>query len=122
MAWCVSLTLTEYLVLFRKDNLDGLVRNLTLTEYLVLFRKENLDGLVREFDVLTLSTTMWHVLEYDHYKLHEQSYGQFHDGDTYVVRWQYMITASGTPPHTHTIYVLHISAPHEGSIRRPIAL
>ncbi|XP_041374451.1 supervillin-like isoform X4 [Gigantopelta aegis] len=57
--------------------------------------KENLDGLVREFDVLTLSTTMWHVLEYDHYKLQEQSYGQFHDGDTYVVRWQYMVTASG---------------------------
>ena len=26
MAWCVSLTLTEYLVLFRKENLDGLVR------------------------------------------------------------------------------------------------
>ena len=81
MAWCVSLTLTEYLV---------------------LFRKENLDGLVREFDVLTLSTTMWHVLEYDHYKLHEQSYGQFHDGDTYVVRWQYMITASGT--HTQSMF------------------
>lgn len=38
---------------------------------------------------------MWHVMEYETLQLHPDSFGQFHGGDTYVVRWQYMINAGG---------------------------
>ncbi|XP_078327129.1 uncharacterized protein LOC111123958 isoform X12 [Crassostrea virginica] len=56
---------------------------------------EDMEGFIREQDIVTLGVTVWHVLEYEHYKIPETSYGQFHDGDTYVVRWQYMITSKG---------------------------
>ncbi|XP_074660460.1 uncharacterized protein LOC141912918 isoform X2 [Tubulanus polymorphus] len=56
---------------------------------------ENLDGLKREFDVTTIKITCWHVMEFDHYQMPKESYGQFHDGDTYVIRWIYLITAAG---------------------------
>ncbi|XP_050417893.2 microtubule-associated protein futsch isoform X3 [Patella vulgata] len=56
---------------------------------------EDMQGFMREFEIVTLGVDMWHVMEYDHYKLDETSYGQFHDGDTYVVRWQYMISNAG---------------------------
>ncbi|XP_046380954.2 supervillin-like isoform X3 [Haliotis rufescens] len=56
---------------------------------------EDMEGFIREVDILTLGTSVWHVLEYDHYKMPETSYGQFHEGDTYVVRWQYMIANAG---------------------------
>lgn len=58
-------------------------------------RYEDMEGFIREVDILTLGTSVWHVLEYDHYKMPETSYGQFHEGDTYVVRWQYMIANAG---------------------------
>lgn len=51
-----------------------------------------MDGIMRKQNIVTLGVKVWHVLEYDHFELEETSYGQFHDGDTYVVRWQYMIT------------------------------
>jgi supervillin len=54
-----------------------------------------MDGFIRKQSIVTLGVKVWHVLEYDHYELPETSYGQFHDGDTYVVRWQYMITNKG---------------------------
>ncbi|KAL3854898.1 hypothetical protein ACJMK2_014134 [Sinanodonta woodiana] len=56
---------------------------------------EDMEGFVREVDIVTLDVVVWHILEYDHYKIPDHSYGQFHEGDTYVVRWQYMITTSG---------------------------
>ena len=49
-------------------------------------------GFIKTQEIVTLEVTVWHVLEYEHCKLPELSRGQFHDGDTYVVRWQYMIT------------------------------
>lgn len=60
-----------------------------------IYRHEDMEGFIREQDIVTLGVTVWHVLEYEHYKIPETSYGQFHDGDTYVVRWQYMITSKG---------------------------
>lgn len=54
-----------------------------------------MDGFVREQDIVTLGVSVWHVLEYERYKMPELSFGHFHDGDTYVVRWQYMITNKG---------------------------
>ena len=59
------------------------------------FRVEEFEGLRREFEVKTLDLNVWHVMEYDHYKMPKAGYGQFHDGDTYVVRWQYMIHQIG---------------------------
>ncbi|KAK6166060.1 hypothetical protein SNE40_022841 [Patella caerulea] len=56
---------------------------------------EDMQGFMREFEIVTLGVDMWHVMEYDHYKVDKTSYGQFHDGDTYVVRWQYMISNAG---------------------------
>lgn len=53
---------------------------------------EDMQGFIKERDIITLEVTVWHVLEFDHYKLPLLSHGQFHDGDTYVVRWQYMIS------------------------------
>ena len=56
---------------------------------------EDMQGFIKEQDILTLGVKVWHVLEYDHYQVPESCYGQFHRGDTYVVRWQYMITNAG---------------------------
>lgn len=61
----------------------------------VYYRDEDMDGFIRKQSIVTLGVKVWHVLEYDHFELEETSYGQFHDGDTYVVRWQYMITNKG---------------------------
>ena len=54
------------------------------------------DGLRREYEILTLSVAVWHVLEYEHFKVDPSSHGQFHEGDTYVIRWQYMTSLTGT--------------------------
>lgn len=56
---------------------------------------EDMQGFIKEQDILTLGVKVWHVMEYEHYQMPEDSYGQFHKGDTYVVRWQYMITNAG---------------------------
>lgn len=53
-------------------------------------------GIRREFEICTLDIHMWHVLEYEHFMMDKQSFGQFHEADTYVIRWNYMITQSGT--------------------------
>ncbi len=46
-------------------------------------------------EIQTLSVVMWHIMEFDHSILPEESFGQFHDGDTYVVRWQYRVESTG---------------------------
>ncbi|XP_036362121.1 uncharacterized protein LOC115211517 isoform X3 [Octopus sinensis] len=56
---------------------------------------EDMDGFIQHFEITTIAVTVWHVLEFDHYKLDYISNGQFHDGDTYVVRWEYRIVATG---------------------------
>ncbi|RUS77684.1 hypothetical protein EGW08_014549 [Elysia chlorotica] len=53
---------------------------------------EDMQGFIKTQEIVTLEVTVWHVLEYEHCKLPALSRGQFHEGDTYVVRWQYMIT------------------------------
>ncbi|XP_071823149.1 uncharacterized protein [Apostichopus japonicus] len=45
--------------------------------------------------ITTLSVMVWHVLEYTHSIVPEECLGQLHEGDTYVVRWQYRIEAAG---------------------------
>lgn len=76
--------------------LGDLYKNILLYMYkTVYYRDEDMDGFIRKQSIVTLGVKVWHVLEYDHFELEETSYGQFHDGDTYVVRWQYMITNKG---------------------------
>ena len=59
------------------------------------FRQEDMQGFVKMKEIVTLSVMVWHVLEYDRYRLDCRSHGQFHSGDTYVVRWQYMFFNAG---------------------------
>lgn len=54
-----------------------------------------MEGFKREQNIETLKIVVWHVLEYDHSQVEDHSYGQFHEGDTYVIRWQYMIVNAG---------------------------
>jgi len=58
-------------------------------------RTENDDGIQRGYEILTLGVEVFHILEYDHLKLDSESLGQFHDSDTYVIRWHLMISQSG---------------------------
>ena len=62
---------------------------------LFVYREEDMEGFKREQNIETLKIVVWHVLEYDHFQVEEHSYGQFHEGDTYVIRWQYMIVNAG---------------------------
>lgn len=48
----------------------------------------------RKFEISTLSVDVWHILEFDYSRLPKQSIGQFHEGDTYVVKWKYMVSAA----------------------------
>ncbi|XP_069701361.1 uncharacterized protein [Periplaneta americana] len=49
----------------------------------------------RHYEITTLGVSVWHILEYEHAELPETSIGQFHSGDSYVVRWLYTITVTG---------------------------
>ncbi|XP_031694713.1 supervillin-like isoform X3 [Anarrhichthys ocellatus] len=61
----------------------------------------------RSYEISTLAVEVWHILEFDYSRLPCQSIGQFHEGDTYVMKWKYMVSAAGQCPwfsllHTHT--------------------
>ncbi|XP_026565863.1 supervillin isoform X12 [Pseudonaja textilis] len=53
---------------------------------------EGEDG--RQFEIITISVDVWHILEFDYSRLPKQSIGQFHEGDTYVVKWKYLVSTS----------------------------
>ncbi|MGH0159354.1 UNVERIFIED_CONTAM: hypothetical protein FKN15_038709 [Acipenser sinensis] len=48
----------------------------------------------RLFEITTQCIDVWHILEFDYSRLPKQSIGQFHEGDTYVVKWKYMVSAA----------------------------
>uniref|UniRef100_A0A087Y7S8 Supervillin a n=1 Tax=Poecilia formosa TaxID=48698 RepID=A0A087Y7S8_POEFO len=48
----------------------------------------------RSYEISTLAVEVWHILEFDYSRLPRQSIGQFHDGDTYVVKWKYMVSTA----------------------------
>ncbi|XP_058040306.1 supervillin isoform X16 [Ahaetulla prasina] len=48
----------------------------------------------RQFEIITISVDVWHILEFDYSRLPKQSIGQFHEGDTYVVKWKYLVSTS----------------------------
>nr|XP_014343085.1 PREDICTED: supervillin isoform X6 [Latimeria chalumnae] len=48
----------------------------------------------RQFEISTISVDVWHILEFDYSRLPKQSIGQFHEGDTYVVKWKYLVSTT----------------------------
>jgi len=58
-------------------------------------REEVQAGIRRRYEIATHGIDVWHVLEYEHYKLPAPSHGQFHAGDTYVIRWNYSTLQTG---------------------------
>ncbi|XP_029935699.1 supervillin a isoform X4 [Myripristis murdjan] len=48
----------------------------------------------RNYEISTLAVEVWHILEFDYSRLPRQSIGQFHEGDTYVVKWKYMVSTA----------------------------
>ncbi|KAJ8336385.1 hypothetical protein SKAU_G00376050 [Synaphobranchus kaupii] len=54
----------------------------------------------RQFEISTLSVDVWHILEFDYSRLPKQSIGQFHQGDTYVVKWRHMVSTAVGKRHS----------------------
>ncbi|XP_068942499.1 supervillin isoform X3 [Petaurus breviceps papuanus] len=48
----------------------------------------------RQFEITSVSVDVWHILEFDYSRLPKQSIGQFHEGDTYVVKWKFMVSTA----------------------------
>ncbi|XP_067870439.1 supervillin a isoform X1 [Heterodontus francisci] len=53
---------------------------------------EGEDG--RQFEITSVSVDVWHILEFDYSRLPKQSIGQFHEGDTYVVKSKYLVSTT----------------------------
>lgn len=53
------------------------------------------DGILRRFCVTTVKVTVWYTSEFSRTELSSSSHGQFHQEDTYVIRWPYKIIYSG---------------------------
>lgn len=49
----------------------------------------------RSLEISTVAVDIWHIQEFDYSRLPKQSIGQFHEGDAYVVKWKYMVSAAG---------------------------
>lgn len=48
----------------------------------------------RFYEIQTTGVKVWHIKEYEYSELPESSFGQFHSGDNYVVRWAYRVTVT----------------------------
>ncbi|KAG9350075.1 hypothetical protein JZ751_026428 [Albula glossodonta] len=46
----------------------------------------------RQAELATVAVDVWHIREFDDYEIPKESFGQMHEGDTYVIRWKYSIT------------------------------
>lgn len=49
----------------------------------------------RNFEISTTSVTVWHIQEFESTELTGSSVGQFHSGDSFVIRWSYTVTVTG---------------------------
>ncbi|XP_072926787.1 supervillin-like isoform X4 [Hemitrygon akajei] len=47
----------------------------------------------RRSELKTIDVVVWHVQEFEHSELPRESYGQFHEGDTYVIQWKYTVSS-----------------------------
>ncbi|KAM6963474.1 supervillin-like [Tautogolabrus adspersus] len=46
----------------------------------------------RQAELATVAVDSWHIKEHGEEELPEESLGQLHQGDTYIIRWKYSIT------------------------------
>lgn len=46
----------------------------------------------RQAELATIGVDVWHIREFDDYEIPKESFGQMHEGDTYVIRWKYSVT------------------------------
>ncbi|KAA0188018.1 Supervillin [Fasciolopsis buskii] len=53
------------------------------------------DGIMRRFSVQSGPLRMWHVSEFNRTEMTESSHGQFHQCDTYVIRWPFKVIYVG---------------------------
>uniref|UniRef100_S4RA18 Gelsolin-like domain-containing protein n=1 Tax=Petromyzon marinus TaxID=7757 RepID=S4RA18_PETMA len=42
-------------------------------------------------DIATAGVDVWHILDCDYSRVPQSSVGQFHEGDTYVLKWRYVL-------------------------------
>ncbi|VDP90011.1 unnamed protein product [Echinostoma caproni] len=53
------------------------------------------DGIMRRFSVQSGPIRVWHISEFMRTELSASSHGQFHQGDTYVIRWPFKVIYVG---------------------------
>ncbi|XP_051523403.1 supervillin-like isoform X2 [Myxocyprinus asiaticus] len=46
----------------------------------------------RQAELATIAVDAWHIREFDDFEIPQESVGQLHEGDTYVIRWKYSVT------------------------------
>ena len=49
----------------------------------------------RQAELATVVVDAWHIREFEEEELAQESLGQLHEGDTYVIRWKYSVTTMG---------------------------
>lgn len=80
-------------IYYDKDVILSLYLNIKklyfLMIYLLIFQT------LREFVINTISVTVWRVEEFDSTELDSMSVGQFHSGDSYIIRWLYNVSIQG---------------------------
>ncbi|XP_036408959.1 supervillin-like isoform X1 [Megalops cyprinoides] len=47
----------------------------------------------QQAELSTVAVDIWHIQEFGDCELPRESFGQLHEGDTYVVRWKYSVTS-----------------------------
>ncbi|MBN3296526.1 SVIL protein, partial [Amia calva] len=46
----------------------------------------------RQAELATVSVAVWHIREFDDFEIPQESVGQLHEGDTYIIKWTYSVT------------------------------
>lgn len=49
----------------------------------------------RQAELATVAVDAWHIKEHGEEELPEESLGQLHQEDAYIIRWKYSITTLG---------------------------
>ncbi|XP_033913426.3 supervillin-like isoform X2 [Acipenser ruthenus] len=47
----------------------------------------------RLVEIGTVEVDVWHIREFDYIDIPRESVGQFHEGETYVIKWKYTVTS-----------------------------
>lgn len=49
----------------------------------------------RQAEMATVAVEAWHIKEHGEEELRDESLGQLHEADAYIIRWKYSITTLG---------------------------